>query len=429
MESGPRFGIGRYKVFYGWAIVGTSFLVVFSEAPTRSFLLSLFVVPITEEFGWTRSVLTGAVSMGAALSAVLAPGVGPLIDRYGPRMVIVGSVAITGSCILGLAFIDQVWHLYFLLIFARAFSSSAAMMAATVAVANWFIRKRGRAMAFSNSGTWTAIPIFLVVSQLLISLYDWRVAMFTMGVTSLVLAIPATLIFMKRRPEDVGLLPDGDVHPPGSIDAAGRRRPQPLEASWSLREAMGTRALWLIILATGLPSMAAQAANLHALASLTDRGIPTAAAAGTVTVTLLVSGVGTLFWGFLAERLHVRFTAALAFFISAVGLAILIYAGNIVLAFLYAAVYGLGFGGFRVLENMLFANYFGRRRLGTIAGFAKPFHLLTNAAGPLLASLSFDLRGSYTPAFILFSLAYLFASIALLLATPPKRRPPEPVAA
>jgi sugar phosphate permease len=334
-------------------------------------------------------------------------------------------VAITGACILGLAFISEVWHFYLLLVFARAFSSSAAMMAATVAVANWFVRKRGRAMAVSNSGTWIAIPLFVMGSQFLIASYDWRWAMFVMGVSSLVLAIPATLIFMKRRPEDIGLLPDGDSLTPSPEEKSGRRRQQPIDASWSLREAMHTKALWLIILATGLPSMAAQAANLHALASLTDRGIPAATAAGTVTVTLLVSGVGTVFWGLLAERLHVRFTAALAFLISGLGLAILIYADTVAMAFFYAAVYGLGFGGFRVLENMLFADYFGRRRLGTIAGFAKPFHLATNVAGPLLASLSFDIRGSYTPAFVLFSLAYVTASIALLLATPPKKKPAE----
>lgn len=425
MDSRPGFRIGKHRIFYGWAIVGTSFLVVFSEAPTRSFLLSVFVVPITEEFGWSRTVLTGAVSIGAALSALMAPAVGPLIDRYGPRLVIAGSVAITGACILGLAFISEVWHFYLLLVFARAFSSSAAMMAATVAVANWFVRKRGRAMAVSNSGTWIAIPLFVMGSQFLIASYDWRWAMFVMGVSSLVLAIPATLIFMKRRPEDIGLLPDGDSLTPSPEEKSGRRRQQPIDASWSLREAMHTKALWLIILATGLPSMAAQAANLHALASLTDRGIPAATAAGTVTVTLLVSGVGTVFWGLLAERLHVRFTAALAFLISGLGLAILIYADTVAMAFFYAAVYGLGFGGFRVLENMLFADYFGRRRLGTIAGFAKPFHLATNVAGPLLASLSFDIRGSYTPAFVLFSLAYVTASIALLLATPPKKKPAE----
>jgi MFS family permease len=410
---------GSPRVFYGWVIVGAAFAVAFSEAPTRSALISVFVVPMSEDFNWSRTALTGAISLGAALSSVIAPVVGPILDRRGPRAVLVVSVAATGGAILGLAFVRSLWQFYVLMVLARALSSSAVMMATSVAVANWFIRRRGRAMAISRSGTWVAIPVFILLSQILLPLHGWRAAWMAMGAVTLGLALVPSFL-MRRRPEDMGLLPDGDSPDAPSQGRASTRHPgRAVEINWSLGEAMRTRTLWLLILATGLGSMVTQAVNLHALASLTDRGISPAGAAGAVTFSLVVSGVVTLAWGLAVERIRPRYTAALALFCSAAGMAFLIWADSVPLAYAFGFIYGVGFGGFRIMEYILYADYFGRESLGTITGFAAPFHLVTNAGGPLLASLSYDLRGSYTAAFVVFLLSYLVAAAVMVLAAPP----------
>ena len=414
-ELRPRTG---RRVFYGWVIVAVAFAAVFSEATTRSFLLSVFVVPVSQDFGWSRTAFSGAIAAGSALGTLIAPAVGPVIDRRGPKAVIVIGVVITSTAFMALAFIQNLWQFYALLVIARAVSNSTVMMASMVAVANWFVRHRGRAIAISRSGTWVAIPLFILIVQLIIANHSWRVAWFAMGALTMAVSIPPTLLFIKRRPEDVGLLPDGDA--PDDPTSARRTRPV-IEASWSVREAVRTRALWLIILATALGGMVAQAVNLHALASLADRGLSTTSAAGAVSFTLIVSGLGTLTWGFIVERMHVRYAAALIYLCNGAGVAIIVIADSLPLAYAYALVYGFGFGGLRIMEHIIYADYFGRQHLGAISGFSKPFHLVTNAGGPLIASLAYDLRGSYAVAFTVFAASHLLAAVLMLLAAPPKQ--------
>ena len=417
----PKPRTGR-RIFYGWVIVAVAFAAVFSEATTRNFLLSVFVVPVSEEFGWSRTVFTGAIAIGSALSSLIAPFVGPIIDKRGPKGVIVVGVAITGAAFMGLAFVRTVWQFYVLLILARAISSSTVLMGAMVAVANWFVRRRGRAIAISRSGTWIAIPLFILMAQLIATSSGWRVSWFVMGAVTLVLAIPPTLLFMKRRPEDVGLLPDGDTpDADGAQSPAGRQGHAGAEESWTLGEAVRTRSLWLLIAAHALGGMVVQGVNLHALASLVDRGLPGATAAGATSMALIASGGGTLGWGFAFERLGARYASVLIYVGTAVGMVALMVANSVPAAYVYAVVYGFCFGGFRILEHIVYADYFGRRHLGTITGFTRPFHVATNAAGPLLASLAYDMQGSYSLAFTVYLVSFIVAAGLMLLAFQPRK--------
>ncbi len=417
----PKPRTGR-RIFYGWVIVAVAFAAVFSEATTRNFLLSVFVVPVSEEFGWSRTVFTGAIAIGSALSSLIAPFVGPIIDKRGPKGVIVVGVAITSAAFMGLAFVRTVWQFYILLILARAISSSTVLMGAMVAVANWFVRRRGRAIALSRSGTWVAIPLFILMAQLIAASSGWRVSWFVMGAVTLVLAIPPTLLFMKRRPEDVGLLPDGDTaEGDGSQSPAGRQGHAGAEESWTLGEAVRTRSLWLLIAAHALGGMVVQGVNLHALASLVDRGLPGATAAGATSMALIASGGGTLGWGFVFERLGARYTSVLIYVGTAVGMVALMVANSVPAAYVYAVVYGFCFGGFRILEHIVYADYFGRRHLGTITGFTRPFHVATNAAGPLLASLAYDMQGSYSLAFTVYLVSFIVAAGLMLFAFQPRK--------
>ena len=427
-QAAPKPRTGR-RVFYGWVIVGVAFAAVFSEATTRNFLLSVFIIPVSKEFGWSRTVFTGAIAIGSALSSLIAPVVGPIIDRRGAKEVVVAGVAITSGAFMGLAFVRSLWQFYVLLILARAVSSSMVLMGAMVVVANWFVRRRGRAIAISRSGTWVAIPLFIFMAQLISDASGWRVSWFIMGAVTLVLAVPPALIFMKRRPEDVGLLPDGDAPQDPASAATPAQRARPVtEVSWSVREAVRTRALWLIILATGLAGMVVQGINLHALASMVDRGVPGATAAGATSFALIASGGGTLAWGFVFERAGARYSAVMIYLGTAAGIVALMLVNNASMAYVFALVYGFCFGGFRILEHILYADYFGREHLGTITGFTRPFHLVTSAAGPLLASLAYDLRGSYTLAFAVFLASFLVAAALMVLATPPRKpgRSPGP---
>ena len=186
---------------------------------------------------------------------------------------------------------------------------------------------------------------------------------------------------------------------------------------------MRTRALWLLITATALSGLATQAVNLHALASLTDRGISAGQTAGVATFFLVVAGVATIVWGFLVERIHVRYVASLIFLAGAAAMVAIILADTLPMAYVYGLLYGIALGGLHFQTQIIYADYFGRASQGAIRGFVQPFMMASSAGGPILASLAFDIRGSYFVAFIAFLVSYLLAAMAILLAHPPQKQP------
>jgi cyanate permease len=241
-----------------------------------------------------------------------------------------------------------------------------------------------------------------------------------MGKMIITLAILPTVLYMRQRPEDMGLTPDGE--PP--VNSAQIPNPdhegvvKPREPAWTLRAALSTQTLWFLVAATGAETMVRQAVNLHALASLIDRGVPVSAAAGVISFTVVVTGVTGLAWGFIVERLHVRYCAALAIIFKSLGIVVLVYADSIGWSILFGLLYGVGLGGSRLFSNLLFADYFGRKSLGAILGFVRPFHLVVDIAGPILASLAFDLTGSYSPALLFFLGAEAIALFSMAMAKP-----------
>ncbi len=414
---------GRPKFFYGWIIVGAGFAITFSEGIFRGSLLSIFILPMAEEFHATRTALVATVSMAAIVSAVIAPLAGPVMDRRGSRGILLVTLIVAGISMASLAFIQEIWQYWVLATLGRALSGAVISLGITVAVSNWFIRRRGRAIAISSDGSRLSVPLFILMSQAIIEAYSWRAAWFVLGVTSTVVALPAVL-FIKRRPEDVGLLPDGD--PPGRSTSAGvdsRATSSTRDVSWSLQEAVRTRAMWLMVIATSMGTLAAQSVNLHALPSFVDRGISPVAASAVITFSVVVTGIASLVWGFVSERVPLRYVSALVFLTGAVGMAAVIKASTLPWAYTYGLFYGISFGGSRVLGSLLFADYFGRAHMGAIRGFVRPFNTITMVIGPLLAGMVYDTRGSYLIAFVTFLIGYIVAAALILLAIPPKKQP------
>ncbi|MCL0044573.1 MFS transporter [Dehalococcoidia bacterium] len=412
-----------HGLFFGWVVVGVVFAITFTEGAFRGSILSIFVVPMAEGFGTSRSALTGSFSLAAIVASAIAPVVGPIVDHRGPRGVVAVGIIVSGLALIALAFAGSLLQYYIAFTIALAVARSVVQMGSMVAVANWFISRRGRAIAISSVGSRVSIPIFIVLAQILIETYSWRAAWFAMGAIRIMVALPPTLLFLRRRPEDIGLYPDGEWNEQSDkYEKLPGTRENTVETSWSLKEAMRTRALWSIVLATSLAYLAADAVNVHAFASFTDRGLSTANAAAVVSFGVLVTGAASIFWGFVMERMHIRYAAAMVFASGALGMAAIIQAHSLVWAYTYGLFYGISFGGARILGDVLYADYFGRASLGTIRGFAQPFTMAAMALGPALASGVYDLRGSYLIAFITFLLAYILAAMAILLATPPKKQ-------
>ena len=208
------------NIFYGWAIVGTSVVVTFAQVSMYGPVLSVFVTPIEEELGWARWETAMAFTIGSLGGSIGSAAVGHLLDRYGARTAVVVAGMIVTAALLGLAVMQEVWQFWLFFGVGRTAALTGVNLGLTVALGNWFIRKRGRAVSFMSIGlrAGQALVPLVIVTPLILA-YSWRHAYFALALMAfLFIALPGWLI-IRRRPEDYGLLPDGG-RGPGEVPAS-----------------------------------------------------------------------------------------------------------------------------------------------------------------------------------------------------------------
>ncbi len=413
-------------VFYGWAVVWTSVLVSFAQVPMYGPVLSVFVEPIGNEMGWSRAQLSIAFTVGSLFGSLLSSIVGRQLDRYGARVSVVAAGMIITGALVGLALMQQVWEFWVFFGIGRTAALAGVNLGTSVAVSNWFIRKRGRTVSFLGIGLRAGQAIFPLFLSPIIVFLSYRYAYGVLAVIWFVLIVIPAWLFIRRRPEDLGLLPDGDLPEAAStFSQASNASPTPnskvAEDSWTLAEARRTLAFWLLILATMIAVFAQTAVNLHAVASLQDRGVGGAFAGVFVFLFAGTAAASAYGWGVFMDKFHVRTGSILATTFTASSIVALIFADNVPMAVLFALLFGLGVGGWTLSQTLLFANYFGRRYLGSIRGMAQVISGPVGAVGPVLAGYLRDVTKSYTLAFEIFFVAFLLVIVALFFARPPKR--------
>ena len=411
----PRFG----RWFYGWTIVGVAFLTTFAHVGYLNSVLGIFQPALHEEFGWSRAEIAGALTIGSLAGGLLAPFFGVIIDRHGARWMIAGpALALAAGCLL-LAEQRELWQFYLIFAAGRALAISAMMAAAVVAVSNWFIRRRSLAIAIGTLGIRAGNAVVPLIVALVIAARGWPDGFRSLGVVFLVFGIVPALLLMRRRPEDMGLRPDGD--PP--VTPAERRSAALLDPAWTLRAAVRTRAYWLVGAAFALAIFGNGAINFHQIPHLVDQGLSTTQAALILTVMSIAGAAGGLISGVIATRLRSRWTMVGALLLQCTGVLLLLAVDSFGMALLYALWYGLFFGMMVTQLHVIYADYFGRWQLGLIRGSFQPVALAFNAAGPLVLGIWFDRAGGYEGPFALIIAFFLVAAGALAAARYPA--PPE----
>lgn len=417
------------RFYYGWLIVLTGFLGDFMTAGVAVHSFGFILKPMTQELGWTRAMTMGAASMRTVTGAFSGVIIGPLLDRYGARPIMVLGAIIGGIGIIALSRVNEIWQFYLVygLMGAVGMIAMGGLVSSAV-VTKWFIRKRGRAMAIVAAGLPLGGAALGPVTQIIIENFGWRTAWLVLGSLILLVIIPAAGIFMRRTPEDIGLLPDGDNAPlkpnPGEVVKPEiiKRVAARLEETWTLKEALRTPVLWMIIASFILSGMGLSAGIFHQTAYISDKGLSSAVLTTNIIVFGFSAALGSLFWGFLSERIQVRYCVAASFLVSAGGLVLLIIAQDSGAVILYAIAYGVGAGGSAPLNAIILANYFGRTFMGTIQGVVMPLRLIATAGGPLFAGYIFDITGSYDTAFTIFAATYLLGGLMIWVARRPVRK-------
>ena len=414
--------------YYGWLVLGLSGTGAFVATAVAGVVLGGVQSFILEDTLWPRTSIGLASSCGVWLSGVFAPFAGRMADRYGPRWLMPIGVIVLGVSLVAIGGVHTAWQFFLAAVIGRAVSQPflIGVVPRTMAV-NFFNRRRNIALALT--GIYRPISGALIIQAfaLITLLADWRTAFRLLGFFSLFLAIPMVII-MRRRPEDIGLLPDGARTPvsgqSGQGSARGRTVQPEDEISWTSREAMRTKAFWMVSMVAFLNVTGSSGLGFSLVPYLHEfAGLTTPQAAGVLSVSTFLA-LSSLVWGQVAGKLTPRWCIVAAMAVSTLATLALLEVNSLAAAYAYGVFWGLFHSALEVLMYMVLADYFGRNSYGAIAGAMRPFEAGGLGLGQIVGPVVYDLTGSYT-ILILFSAAAQASGMALMaLARRPERRAP-----
>ncbi|MFA7248170.1 MAG: MFS transporter [Dehalococcoidia bacterium] len=415
----------RTGLFYGWYIVLVALVAQFIAGGTQIYAIGVFLKPMTEELGWSRESFSAVQTVSTVVMGISGLAIGGLLDRRGPRMLLLLGGVIAGASLCAIGAVHELWQFYLLRGVGQTLG--AAMMGnlvVNVTVAKWFVARRGMAISMASLGISLGGVLLAPLISVITDAYGWRSAWVLLGVMVWVLIIPSAFV-IRATPEQYGLTPDG-LSPEEALAYTQRKRraSAATEVQWTRSEAIRTPTIWMVITAYGLGGIGLGALFLHLIPFLTDQGFGRSTAAVLFGSQAWASLLAKPVWGALMDRFHARFLSAAGFTLTAGSIALMIPAastGSLWLTGLVLFVYGFGVGGVVPLQETVWASYFGRLHLGEIRSVGMPFSIIFGAGGPLFAGTLYDHTGSYAIAFASFSVVQLLGVVLLLLARAPTR--------
>jgi MFS family permease len=311
----------------------------------------------------------------------------------------------------------------------------ALSLVVSVTVANWFIRHRGRALGVTWLGPRFGSAVLPALAQFFIITQGWRTAWTALGIIVFLFSGIPSVLFLRRKPEDVGLKPDGDDSDAGGLrgargyetEAVGRATDTDAY-EWTRSQAVHTPAFWMLTVDCSIAPFAQAGINFHIFPFLTDQGLTETTSVMILSTIAVFGAAGAVIWGFLAERFDVRnllagngIVSGLVFFVLFVTVKNALFGSfGTGAIFLLAAVQGLLHGGRLPMLSLIWAEYYGRNALGSIYGFSSPFRFAANAVGPIFAALCFDFFGNYEVPFYLFVILFFVLGMICLSISRPK---------
>lgn len=419
----------KKKIFYGWWIVAATNIICMIGYGTWLYCFGVFFKPMMNEFGWTRAMTAGAYSLRSVEGGLAAPVVGWAVDKYGPRIVVFIGGIISGLGFVLMCTVNSLLGFYLIYGVLLSIGMSAILyVPAMTVVANWFVRRRSRALSLLAVGAGIGGFWCAPTAAMLISRVGWRNSFVIIGIAIWIIVLPLSLVLV-RRPEDVGLRPDDD--PPmenNPVDAkASESNLVPdeensaisSEIDWTLRQALASRTFWILAFAFFLSAMAHGMVTVHSVNALTDVGLsPERAAFFGIGLFTLLSIIGRLAFGWMGDFVDKRYLFMVSYSLSGLGILALTNVHDEASALLYSALFGIGFGGTIPLSPAIRGQYFGRAAFGKIQGFMAPVMMLGSMSGPLLAGFFYDFSGTYRTSFLITATLQFFAAITIFFARP-----------
>ena len=410
---------GRLPFFYGWVIVVIAFLMSFITAGVF-WATSVIAVPMREDLGWSLSAIYVGITTRGLVGAAGMFILGRFADlRNGARTLAVVSGGLSAVTLLAVSQVESHWQ--FLLLYGVLGGMTTAgtgFLIMSAVVPRWFFRKRGRAVAFATMGSAAAAFILPPFMALIFEGVGWRGTWVVLAaLTAIFTVLPALLVW--RQPEDIGLHQDGEATPVQARSTAAAQ----VVRNYTLSEAVRTPVLWILVAAVAAASLSPNGLPVSLVPMYIEKGHSTQVAALGFSIYGLFSMLARFFWGFLAERYHIRVVIIGIGLFTGLALPLLIFMDGD-FALLYSALAGFGIGGFIGTQQLVWPAYFGRSHLGAIVGVGRPFATVVNAAGPLLMAQSFDRTSSYSFGLWCMGLSWILCAAFISLARPMRQEAP-----
>lgn len=413
------------RIFYGWVIVLVTFVTMAIGVNART-AFSLLFSPILDEFGWDRGVIAGAFSFGFVVAAVMSPVIGRLMDRYGPRLVMEIGVLLMAGGLLFAPLTSRPWHLYLTLgVLVGGGSICLGYSGQSLYLPNWFIRKRGLAIGIAFAGVGIGSVTVLPWFQSMIEGVGWRAACVALGIVLLVVLAPINLL-LRRRPEDIGLKPDGDgIQDSADAPVSNVVDHQWASVDWTLARAIRTARFWWIACGFFCGLYVWYAVQVHQTRYLLDIGFSQNIAGWALGLVSLLGVPGQIYLGHLSDRIGREWVwciAGLGFAISFASLILLQQIPSLALVALMVLAQGvLGYGCTSVMGAVVLEIFQGKH-FGSIFGTLMLAALAGGAAGPWLTGVLHDYYGNYTLAFSIGIFLALAGGMTVFMASPGKVR-------
>jgi MFS family permease len=384
--------------YYGWRVVMASSLgVMVGFGSLFVYTFSVFMKPLSAEFGWGREAISRGFGFAALSMAFSSPVLGHLLDRYGPRRVILPCSLIYGCTFTSFAFLrPHLWQFYATCILLGVVGNGAAHLAYSRAISTWFHRRLGLAFATVMAGAGLGSMVLPFVAQTIITRGNWRIAYLSLGGLALGIGLPMTWGFIHERA------------------AAHRDSSSPPLDGPTWQEGLRAYPFWIIVAVLVVNSLAMNGTVTHLVALLTDRGVSARGAALCASMLGGSSLMGRMVVGWVLDRFFGARVAFVVFLITAGGILLLARAETLVAGCMAAALIGVGAGGEADITPFLLTRYFGVRAFSTLYGLTWTFYAIAGAIGPVILGRAFDSTGSYTALLTLLAAAMAVAGGLIL---------------
>jgi len=409
----------RTPFFYGWLMVAISGLGIFFSGPGQTFSNSVFIESYMQHFSMSQTAVASIYSAATLLSGFLLFFMGRLVDKFGRRAMLTAAALLLGLSCFYNSFIAGPMTLFVGFFLIRYFGQGSMTLIPNTLTSQWFVKYRGRALGFASLGGLIGAATFPPLINGLIDMYGWQQTWRILGCVLILLFTPIALYFVRNRPEDVGLSPDGIA---AATDENGEPAHSPLEHSWTLQEAVRTRAFWFVMVCGAIPAMINTGITFQIFSIMGDQRIDRMFTAYILSLVPLVSFGCSLLSGFLVERVSAHKLLGLSFLLSLATPLLLIAVHSPPTAVFFAVVWGVSQGVMNIPLGVIWPNYFGRKYLGSIQGVTHTAGVIGSALGPIQFGWAYDQFGTYSGVLWVSALIWGLGAALAFLSPPPQRQ-------